>query len=163
MRLLPTLLIALLSTAHAAPPALPDQFGNSDSLANYDGTAVLAIVVNVRKLRWVGKWEEALRPTLPELVSIRVADITDKPPPTHEKVVGLLQKRVPPEVPVLIDMDNSWATTYELDTKEPCLLLFDADHQLVAEFRGRPKGKLVEEVIAALDNYFPASPVADST
>jgi len=101
--------------------------------------------------------------TLIDTSSGKVADITDKPPPTHEKVVGLLQKRVPPEVPVLIDMDNSWATTYELDTKEPCLLLFDADHQLVAEFRGRPKGKLVEEVIAALDNYFPASPVADST
>lgn len=141
-------------TAQAAPPPLPDQFGNTDSLGNYAGKPVLAIVVNVRKLRWVGRWEESLRATLPGLVSVRVADITDEPPPEQEKVVELLQKRVPPEVSVLIDMDNTWASTYELDTKEPCLVLFDANQNIVARFRGRPKGKLVDEVLDTLNDYF---------
>ncbi|MGI9290879.1 MAG: hypothetical protein ACR2QG_06345 [Gammaproteobacteria bacterium] len=148
------LLCLLGMAAQAAPPALPDQFGNEDSLGNYPGESVLAIVVNVRKLRWVGKWEAALRKEMPGLLSIRVADITDQPPPEQDKIVELLQKRVPPNVPILIDMSNTWATTYELDTDEPCLLLFDADHNVVAQFRGRPKGKLKDEVQTALGQYF---------
>lgn len=157
MRLLSALLITLLlSAANAAPPELPDQFGNSDSLTAYEGTPLLAIVVNVRKLRWVGKWEEALRKETPALVSIRIADITDEPSPSQDKVVELLEKRVPPNVPVLIDMDNTWAETYGLDTTEPCLLLFDHEQNIVAQFRGRPKGALVSDVQNAIAPYFAA-------
>lgn len=149
-------LFATASLAAATPPPLTDQYGDTDALNNYKNAPVLAIVVNVRKLRWVGRWEESLRSSLPNLESIRIADITDEPPPTVEKVIDLLQTRVPPGVPVLIDMDNSWANTYSLDTNEPCLLLFDADQQLVSVFRGRPKGALLEEVLNALADYFPA-------
>jgi len=144
------------SLAAVAPPALPDQFGESHSLHDFAGKPVLAIVASRRKLRWIGKWEEALRPELPQLNSIRIADITDEPRPAETKVAELLQQRAPANISILIDLQNHWATTYELDTGEPCLVLFDSEHKVVAKFRGRPKGELVNEVLRVLREYFPA-------
>jgi hypothetical protein len=149
-------LLVLPGLATATPPALPDQFGASHSLSDFAGQPVLAIVASRRKLRWIGKWEEALRPELPQLNSIRIADITDEPRPDMAKVAAVLQQRAPADISILIDLQNHWATAYELDTKEPCLVLFDSNHKVVAKFRGRPKGKLVDEVMTALRVYFPA-------
>ena len=145
------------ATAGETVPMLPDQFGNSSGLDDYSGEAVLAIVASTRKLRWIGRWEETIRAEIPELVSIRVADVNDEPPPSFEKLVRILLKRVPENVSVLIDMRNLWATSYALDTSEPCLVLLDGDHNVVAKFRGRPKGQLVDDVMNALRSYFSAT------
>lgn len=107
----------LFATAAASaepPPVLQDQFGNSGSLNDYSGQAILAITASSRKLRWIGRWERTLRAELPELVSIRIADITDEPRPAEAKVAEMLRKRVPENVSILIDLQNNWASTYEL-------------------------------------------------
>jgi hypothetical protein len=147
-------LVAAGSAGAGQPPVLQDQYGDSGSLSDYPGEPVLAIVTSARKLRWIGKWEETIRPELPELVSIRIADVTDQPRPGYEEVAKKLRQRIPEGVSVLIDIQNFWASAYELDTDEPCLLLFDSDHNVVATFRGRPKGKLVDAVMVALREYF---------
>lgn len=149
-------LFAWASLAIAEPPALPDQFGNTGGLNDFSGKPVLAIVSSRRKLRWIGEWEKALRPEIPQLNSIRIADITDQPRPNTDKVAEILRQRAPDTVSILIDLQNHWATAYELDTSEPCLILFDSDHKVVTKFRGRPKGELVNEVMTALRDYFPA-------
>jgi hypothetical protein len=140
--------------AWSAPAALPDQNGGSLSLADYPGQAVLVIVVSGRKLRHIKKWEQTLRSDFPDLVSLRVADITDDPRPTTEQVATKLRKRAPADVSVLIDLANTWATEYELDTTEPCLLLFDGNHAVVAQFRGRANRDNSAAVIASLQAYF---------
>lgn len=145
----------LAGAANAAPGMLRDQFGNSDGLVNYKGMPVLAIVVTTRKLRWIGRWEEALRAEIPQLTSIRIADVSDEPPPDYAAVAELLLKHAPAGISVLIDLQNLWAKSHALDTDEPCLVIFDADQNLVAKFRGRPKAKLVNEVLAALRPYYP--------
>jgi hypothetical protein len=148
---------AINSAGAATPPALQDQFGISGSLSDFVGQPVLAIVASRRKLPWMGRWEKTIRPELPQLNSIRIADITDEPRPTEARVAEMLRKRAPENVSILIDLQNQWASIYELDTTEPCLVLFDSDHKVVAKFRGRPKGELVNEVMTALRTYFPAT------
>ena len=150
------LIVATLATSSIAgePPPLKDQYGHGAALTDYSGEPVLAIVVSTRKLRWIGQWEAALRAEIPQLVSVRVADVTDEPRPGYEQVAEALRRRVPEDVSVLIDTQNLWATSFELDTSEPCLVLFDRDHNVVAKFRGRPKGELVDGVMAAGREFF---------
>lgn len=150
-------LLAVTAAVAAAPPALPDQFGGSASLNDYAGRPVLVIVASGRKLRWIGQWEKTLRAKVPELVSLRVADISDDPKPAETEVAAVLRERAPPGISILIDMQNQWATTFQLDTREPCLLLFDGEHKVVAQFRGRPRDPLFTEVVTALRVQFPAS------
>lgn len=149
----------------AQPIVLPDQHGELISLADYQALhpdqAVLAIVVTGRKLRLVKGWEEGLRESYPQLVSIRVADIKDEPRPSQDQVAEKLRKRAPENVSILIDLENRWATDYGLDTEEPCLLLFDADGQLVAQFRGRASKARLNEVSAALARWL-AAPAEDN-
>jgi hypothetical protein len=154
------LLLTILTClpAWGAPAALPDQNGSLLSLADYPGEALLVIVVSGRKLRHIKKWEQTLRSDFPDLVSLRVADITDDPRPTAEQVADKLRKRAPADVSVLIDLDNTWATEYQLDTTEPCLLLFDSDHAVVAQFRGRANRDNSAAVIASLQAYFNPPP-----
>jgi hypothetical protein len=71
----------------------------------------------------------------------------------------MLQRRAPENASILIDLNNSWASHFELDTAEPCLLLLNSQHEIVARFRGRPKKKLVEDVLTASQEYFPAQSV----
>ena len=161
------LLIALTVCGAAAAQtiALPDQNGELISLADYQAQhpdqAVLAIVVSGRKLRLVKGWEEGLRESYPQLVSMRVADIKDEPRPSQDQVAEKLRKRAPENVSILIDLENHWATNYGLDTEEPCLLLFDRDGKLVAQFRGRASKARLAEVSAALATWLSA-PTEDS-
>ena len=149
------LLAVLAATAVAAqPPALADQYGTHIGLEDYTGEAVLAIVVSARKLRQVERWEQKLRAELPQLRSLRVADINEQPPPSHAQVATKLRQRVPEGVSVQIDLQSLWATNYSLDTREPCLLLFDSAHSVVAMYRGRAKDALVSEVLVTLRPYF---------
>ena len=55
----------------------------------------------------------------------------------------------------MIDLDNEWATEYALDTSEPCLLLFDAQGNVMAQFRGRANKTRLAEVSAALARVAP--------
>lgn len=139
------------------PPMLQDQYGQNSGLGDYTGEAVLAIVATPRKLRWIRKWEETIRAEMPGLTSIRIADVNEQPPPDRNKVADLLRKKVPEDISVLIDLQRHWANYYTLETSEPCLVLFDSDHHVVAKFRGRPKGELVSDVMNALRDYFPAA------
>ena len=149
-------LLVCTAAAIAAPPALPDQFGGSASLNDYSGQPVLVIVASDRKLRWIGQWEKTIRAKIPELVSLRVADITADPKPAITEVAAALRERAPPGISILIDMQNQWATNFQLDTGEPCLVLLDGEHDVVAKFRGRPRDPLFTEVITELNLYFPA-------
>lgn len=161
--LIPGALI-FFSSALAQPAALPDQHGEMVSLSSYQSQypdqAILAIVVNGRKLRLVKGWEEGLRASYPQLVSMRVADIKDEPRPSQEQVAEKLRKRAPEGVSILIDLENRWATEYSLDTNEPCLLLFAGDGTLVAQFRGRASKAHLGEVNAALAEWL-QSPVSE--
>ncbi len=161
VRQLIVLLLCTTAIANATDtdrtPALPDQYGSPVELSDFSDQAVLAIVVSTRKLVWIRRWEAAIRAELPGLVSIRVADVSDQPPPSYADVADVLRKRAPEGVSVLIDMQNHWAKNYDLDTSETCLVLFDSNHDVVAKFRGRPKGELVEEVMDALRAYFPTA------
>jgi hypothetical protein len=160
-RLLILLSLLACAAAHGAeaeqPPMLRDQYGQNSGLGDYSGAPVLAIVATPRKLRWIGKWEAAIRADIPELMSIRIADVTDRPTPDYQKVADLLRKKVPEDISVLIDLQSQWASHYTLDTGEPCLVLLDSNHSVIAKFRGRPKGELVNDVISALRDYFPAA------
>ena len=151
---------APLAQAIAQQIALPDQHGALISLADYQARhpeqAVLAIVVTGRKLRLVKGWEEGLRESYPQLVSMRVADIKDEPRPSQDQVAEKLRKRAPENVSILIDLQNRWATNYGLDTEEPCLLLFDSAGKLVAQFRGRASKARLNEVTAALAEWLAA-------
>jgi hypothetical protein len=151
--LLLLVLFATVAIGAQQPPKLSDQYGNSISLDDYSGEAVLAIVVSARKLRLIERWEQKLRAELPQLQSLRVADVDEQPPPTLAQVADKLRERVPDHVSILIDLHQHWSTTYHLDTKQPCLLLFDKEHTLVAQFRGRPSDALVSEVLVALGAY----------
>ena len=139
----------------AQPPALTDQYGHSGSLSDYAGQPVLAIVASGRKLRHMKGWEEGLRKDFPQLVSLRVADITDKPTPTYDQVAKKLRKRAPESVSIIIDLQNIWATEYSLDTNEPCLLLFDNQGNVMAQFRGRANNTRLAEVSAAIARVVP--------
>lgn len=144
------LLAPVLAGAAELPAALPDQLGNEIALTDLPEQAVLAIVVAGRKLRHVQRWEEALRAELPELVSLRVADVTEEPRPSIEQVAAKLRQRAPAGVSILIDLDNLWASRFALDTGQPCLLLFDSERRLIAQWRGRAKRALVDEVLGKL-------------
>ena len=150
------LLAVLAATAVAAqPPALADQYGTNIGLDDYAGEAVLAIVVSARKLRHIERWEKKLRAEMPQLRSLRVADINEQPTPSQAEVATKLRERVPEGVSIQIDLQSLWATYYALDTGEPCLLLFDSAHNVIARYRGRARDALVSEVLLTLLPYFP--------
>ena len=153
--LLCTLLLAGGMAAHAAPAPLPDQNDQLLSLADYPDQTVLAIVVSGRKLRHIKKWEEGIRKVYPQLTSVRIADITDDPRPSQEQVAEKLRKRAPADVRIMIDIENLWATEYQLDTSEPCLLLFDDNGQVIAQFRGRANKDRLNEVMVVLAEIYP--------
>lgn len=150
LRLAPLLLLLVCQATLAAPPPLPDQYGQELGLNEFAGQSVLVIVVNARKLRHIKKWEEKLRKSLPTLVSMRVADINDEPPPTFDQVATQIKERAPEGVSILVDMQSQWSATYNLDTDEPCLLLLDPDHTEVQRFRGRANKANVSTVLTAL-------------
>ncbi len=159
--LLATVLPATSIAESLNAPVLPDQYGRPYDFAEYDGQTVLVIVADTRKLRWVGKWEKKLRKQLPELLSYRVSGVLDTPTPEYDEVAKVLQRWVPKSVPISIDINNYWAAHYELDITEACLILLDADRQVIAQWRGRPKKALLADVVAELQPYFPKTTEKD--
>jgi glucose/arabinose dehydrogenase len=127
---------------------LRDQFGNTNSLLRQRGSAVVAVVVSVRRLALIERWERDLSQRVPGIRFLNIADLPDDVPVDAERTAATLRKRVPDGVPVLMDPDRRWATSYALDTELPNLLVFDAEGRLLARFRGRWNDKLAAEVAA---------------
>lgn len=151
------LLLLLWSLAAGAEDAgtlaaleLRDQYGNPDSLARRLGSPVVVVVVSVRRLAMIEKWERDLAERVPGIRFLNVADLPTDVPVDLDRTALTLQKRVPPGVHVLMDPARAWATTLALDTELPNLLVFDAAGQLTARFRGRWTAGLAAEVAAAV-------------
>lgn len=127
-----------------------DQYGSVDSLARWRGAPVIAVVVSVKRLAMIEKWERDLSERVPGIRFINVADLPADVPVDPERTALTLRNRVPPGVKVLMDPAREWATTYALDTALPNLLVFDAAGQLTARFRGRWTAGLAVQVAAAI-------------
>ncbi len=157
-------LLVLASALHAepaSPPVLSDHYGNAYPFEPKANEAVLVIVVDARKLRWLGKWEKKLRASLPALSSYRVTGSLDDPKPDYDSVAKAIRRHVFEEIPIGIDLEDYWANRYSLDIAEPCLLLLNGDQEVVARWRGRPRQELVTEVLETLTPYFtPANSAA---
>lgn len=151
-----TILLALAAGLPAlGTTLLPDQRGGHDSLAAHQGSPVVAVVVDARRLGTVRRWAEDLVRRFPGLHLLTVADVNEAQPTTLERVGAVLARRVPPQATVLIDMQRLWAREFALDTAAPNLLVFDAAGTPVARFRGRWSAALADEVaqrVAALDD-----------
>jgi len=125
---------------------LRDQYGNTNSLLRQRGSAVVAVVVSVKRLAMIERWERDLSERVPGIRFLNIADLPDDVPVDTGRTAATLRKRVPDGVPVLMDADRRWATSYGLDTGLPNLLVFDADGRLLARFRGRWTDELAAEV-----------------
>jgi hypothetical protein len=141
-----TLLAAAAGLEALAALELPDQRGGADSLAAHRGQPVLVVVVDARRLGTVRRWERDLLERFPGLHVLTVADVNESRPTTVERVAEVLARRVPAEVPVLIDIERRWAVGLGLDTAAPNLLLVDARGAEAARFRGRHSEQLAAVV-----------------
>ena len=153
---------ALSHAETAIPPELTDQYGKPYSYESMSGQPLLLIIADARKLRWIGSWEKKLRRKLPELRSYRVSGVLKTPTPTVDEVAKVLRRWVPENVPIAIDINNYWATRFMLDIDQPCLVLLNANGEVVAKWRGRPKKALLREVLETLQPYFD-TPTANTT
>jgi len=114
---------------------LADQYGEQASASA--GEALAVIVVNVRRLGGIQRWQETLGEAFPALAWRHIGDINESEAVDIERVAATLRRRVPPGVPILMDPERHWARAFELDTDRPTLLLFAADGRLVGRFHGR--------------------------
>jgi hypothetical protein len=137
-------------TGRLAQLEFRDQYGNVDSLARWRGAPVIAVVVSVKRLAMIEKWERDLGERVPGIRFINVADLPLDVPVDLDRTALTLQKKVPPGVKVLMDPAREWASAYALDTAVPNLLVFDAAGQLTARFRGRWTADLAAQVAAAV-------------
>jgi len=167
-----TLLLLMLSTAAAGDSGLradaefSDQYGTVDSLARRAGAPVIALVVGIKALPLIEKWERDLTTRVPGIRFLNVVDLPidvpgDVPGTVRvdlDRTAATLRKRVPAGVSVLMDPERQWANAFALDTALPNLLLFDAKGQLVARFRGRWTAALAEEVAAQVATLSPVEP-----
>jgi len=130
---------------------LLDQRGVTDRLADRRDQIVVVMVVTARRLRNLKALEEDLQARYETVHFMRVVDIPEEPPVTHEEVARKLDKRVPEEISILIDVERHWARELELDTQRPNLLLFDREGKFVAAFRGRAEPELLDDIHVVLD------------
>jgi len=158
--LLATVLMATPDQALAVPGSIPDQNGNPVGLDNYINEPVLVYVAKLHKVSESGDWEKELVESYPQLKYIIVADMGKKSDKGEKTIAGILRGVLPSKVDVAIDMQNEWAKEYDLDLDTISLLLFDADHELAAQFKGKVNDELLAEVEAELAKLFPATPVS---
>ena len=130
----------------AGPPPLEDQNGKQDSLDAHHGRAVVVLAVSAERPGGLKAWEADLRARFDGLDFLRVVNIPQHPGIRPEDVVRSLRGKLPKDVPVLIDTDGVWASTYDLDTSEMNVVLFDRDGRLVARFRGKREAALLERI-----------------
>lgn len=139
------------TTAGLAALELVDQHGGRARLADLRGQPAAVIVVNVRRLGTIQRWQEELGRAYPELAWLRIGDIDETGPVDLERVAGTLQRRIPPGVPVLMDPERHWASSLGLDTAQPTVLLFAPDGRLAGQWRGRWTTELGASFAEALD------------
>jgi hypothetical protein len=154
--LLVTALMAMPDQALAVPGPVPDQNGNPVGLDNYKNEPVLVYVAKLHKVSESGDWEKELVKSYPQLKYIIVADIGKDSDSGEKTIEGILRTVLPKKVDVAIDMQNEWAREYKLDLSTISLLLFDAEHELAAQFQGTVNDELLAEVEAELAKLFPA-------
>jgi hypothetical protein len=150
--------VAIPARAQAEPPdisglaslELRDQFGKADSLNRRRGAPVVAVIVSVRRLAMIERWERDLSERVPGIRFLNVADLPGDAPVDLQRTAATLRKRVPPGIAVLMDPARQWATAFALDTTLPNLLVFDAQGRLAARFRGRWTAALAAEVAKAI-------------
>ncbi len=157
MQILAIFLLLIMGAAVGEPVAIQisdqefrDQHGNVDSLARRAGAPVVAVVVAVKGLAMIEKWERDLSVRVPGIRFLNVADLPAGVPLDLDRTALMLRKRVPPGVSVLMDPAREWATVFALNTALPNLLVFDATGRLTARFRGRWSPSLAAEVAAAV-------------
>ncbi len=157
MQIFAILLLLIVGVAIGEPVANPiaaqefrDQHGNVDSLARRAGAPVVAVVVAVKGLAMIEKWERDLSARVPGIRFLNVADLPAGVPVDLDRTALMLRKRVPSGVSVLMDPAREWATVFALNTALPNLLVFDATGRLTARFRGRWSPGLAAEVAAAV-------------
>jgi hypothetical protein len=150
-------LLLMMGAALGEPVANPlsdqefrDQYGNVDSLARRVGAPVVVVVVAVKGLAMIEKWERDLSVRVPGVRFLNVADLPAGVAVDPDRTALTLRKRVPPGVSVLLDPARQWATAFALNTALPNLLVFDAKGVLKARFRGRWTAALAAEVAAAV-------------
>ena len=119
-----------------APVGLKDQFGAEGGLDTAAAERQIAIVVSAKRLRRLKAWERAVREIDADVNIVRVADVPRTAPTEYERVAEKLRKRLPPDVPVLIDLEGVWASVFELDVNVPTVLVFGADGTLLARHAG---------------------------
>ncbi len=139
--LLGTLLIAVTTVAGERPPALLDQHGDSVELSRDSVVVQVAIIVSAKRIRRIKPWEVALREEFPDLELIRIADIPQSGSAEYERVAATFRKRLPPELDVGIDLNGEWAQRFDLDTRVPNIIIFDAEKNVVATHSGMYKQK----------------------
>jgi hypothetical protein len=126
---------------------LRDQNGDPDTLAAHRGRVVVVMVVDAKRLRNLRPWARELRERFDEIETMLIAEVPADPPTTYERVVGKLSERIPDDVSVLIDMERLWATTLDLETSRPNLLLVDRNGSLVASYFGSYDAGLAATVV----------------
>ena len=155
-----TAALALSSVTPAVPAEQPptvsavelrDQHGRPHTVAEARGEVVVVMVVTASRLRNLRGWQIALQERFDQARYMLIADVPAQPQVTWDRVAEKLVRRVPDEVPVLIDIERRWATELELDTELPNLLVFDRQGRLAERFRGRRDAALLAEVSRALE------------
>jgi hypothetical protein len=137
--------------AELSAVTLVDQYGAEDALARHRGRVVVVMVVTAKRLRNIRPWERDLRERFEDAIDyLRITDVPEDSPATHERIAAKLVDRVPDGVSVLIDVERRWATALALDTSRPNILVIDGDNQLVSVHRGRHSPELAAEVIEGL-------------
>jgi hypothetical protein len=143
---------AVLSSLTAA---LRDQYGRSDPAEAGPGRPHAVFVVSARRLRRLKDWQREIDNRLEGVGFLRVADVPSEPgqpSPRFEDVAATLRKRVPEDVPILIDVERRFSRELDLDTREVNVLLFDASGRLAGRVSGRPTPDRVEQATAHLLN-----------
>jgi hypothetical protein len=148
-------LTGVCTSAFAIPAELMDQDGKKGGLQDFSGKPVIVFVTSLTEMAELGKWEEALRPKFSSINTIDIGDVNTSSKFILKELNKELKKHVPSGVRIYVDTQNIWAKEYSLDLFSPCVLIFNADHKMVAKFTGNPKGDVLDEVVAAAAKYFP--------
>jgi hypothetical protein len=167
----PTVLLLVGTTVGAMapvePPAAPakgdvpssltvslrDQHGRADSVSAHLGRPLAVLVVSARRLRRLKDWQKELDRRVDGVGFLRIADVPPEPgepSPRFEEVAARLRKRVPEDVPVLVDLERRFARELDLDTREVNVLLLDATGGSVARLRGRPTPETLDQAATLL-------------
>ena len=139
----------------AVPAELMDQDGKKGGLQDFSGKPVVVFVTSLTEMAELGKWEEAIRPKFSSINTMDIGDVNTSSKFILNELNKELKKHVPSGVRIYVDTQNIWAKEYSLDLFSPCVLIFNADHKMVAKFTGNPKGDVLNDVVAAAAKYFP--------